>query len=171
MRDTLIPLLRRIGAWLLPLAALTTFPIAYAAEDFHALFEERCAGCHGHAGGFARETLVLEAGALRGRESGRAIAPFLRTHRGGLSAEETALFTAVFVEQIESGGLFLERCAVCHRRARGLVKGHLILEEGRLRGRYSGYDTRAFLEGHGRATAKEAALLYDALLGIARGRR
>ena len=160
----------RLLPLVLVICGLAAAPLS-AAEDFHELFEERCAGCHGHAGNFARTSLELVEGKLRGRESGRAIAPFLRTHRGGLDAEQAALFTAVFAEQVESGGLFFERCAICHQRARSLVRGRLILEDGRLRGRYSGYDIRTFLEGHGRSTPEEAALFYDALLGIAQGAR
>lgn len=154
-------------ALLLSLAPATTG----AAEDFHELFEARCTGCHGHAGDFARENLVLSDGVLRGRESGQVIAPFLRRHKGGLDAEQTALFVEVLTKQVEAGGLFQQDCAICHPRARGLVRSSLILRDGRLFGRYSGNDIQTFLLHHGRATPEEAALLYDALHGIALGRR
>ena len=145
--------------------------IAEAAEDFHELFERRCAACHGHAGDFARESLVIVEGELRGRESGRPVRAFLATHRGGLAPETAALFTEVLFRQVESGGLFQTHCAICHVRARDLVQARLIVVDGRLLGRYSGADMGVFLRGHGRATEEEADRLYDALLGIARGRR
>ena len=144
---------------------------AGSAEDFHELFERRCAACHGHAGDFAREALAIVGGELRGRTSGRPVEAFLITHRGGLDRETAALFTEVLFRQVESGGLFQTLCAICHVRARDLVQARLIVADGRLLGRYSGADMGAFLRGHGRATDEEAARLYDALLGIAEGRR
>ncbi len=150
---------------------LCLVPAAAAAEDFHELFERRCAACHGHAGDFARKTLVIVEGELRGRKSGRPIGPFLATHRGGLEPETAALFTEVLFRQVESGGLFQRHCAICHVRARDLVQARLIVADGRLLGRYSGADMGTFLRGHGRATEEEAERLYDALLGIAQGRR
>lgn len=140
-------------------------------EDFHELFEARCMGCHGHAGDFARQNLVLTDGVLRGRESGREIAPFLRRHKGGLDAEQTARFVDIFTKQVESGGLFQERCGMCHASARGVVRNYLILRNGELVGRYSLRDIRQFLAEHGRSDAEEAAYFYDALLAIAQGGR
>ena len=64
----------RLLPLVLVICGLAAAPLS-AAEDFHELFEERCAGCHGHAGNFARTSLELVEGKLRGRESGRAIAP------------------------------------------------------------------------------------------------
>jgi len=144
---------------------------AAAPGDFHALFEARCMGCHGHAGDFARQSLVLTDGVLRGRESGREIAPFLRRHKGGLDAEQTARFVAIFTKQVESGGLFQERCGMCHASARGVVRNYLILRDGELVGRYSGRDIRRFLTEHGRSSDEEAAEFYDTLLAIAQGGR
>ena len=140
-------------------------------KDLHALFEARCMGCHGHAGDFARQTLVLTEGVLRGRESGREIAPFLRRHKGGLDAESTARFVEMFAKQVEAGGLFQERCGLCHASARGVVRNYLILRDGELVGRYSLRDIRRFLAEHGRSDAEEAAYFYDALLAIAQGGR
>jgi len=151
--------------WTLPAAT------AGAAEDFHRLFEERCGTCHGHAGAFARATLEHVDGVLRGRKSGRKVAAFLPGHLGRLTPEQVALFVAVFARQIESGGLFQERCAICHVRARDLARASLVVVEGQLLGRYSGRDIEVFLLGHGRASETEAAELYRALLGVTEGRR
>ncbi len=153
------------------LLLLCLVPAAVAAEDFHELFERRCAACHGHAGDFARETLVIVGGELRGRKSGRPVRAYLATHRGGLDTETAALFTEVLFRQVESGGLFQDLCAICHVRARDLVQARLVIADGRLLGRYSGADMGDFLQGHGRATDEEAQRLYEALLGIAQGRR
>ncbi len=159
----------RVGLLLLLLTAGSA--ASQGAEDFHELFERRCAACHGHAGDFAREALVIVGGELRGRKSGRPVRAFLATHRGGLDGERAALFTEVLFRQVESGGLFQAHCAICHVRARDLVQARLVVTDGRLMGRYSGADMGDFLRGHGRAADEEAQRLYEALLGIAQGRR
>lgn len=165
-------MLLRLRGW--PLVILLwTLPAtgAGAAEDFHQLFEARCALCHGHAGAFARATLERVDGVLRGRKSGREVAAFLPGHLGRLDPEQVALFVAVFTKQIGSGALFQQRCAICHVRARDLARASLVVVEGRLLGRYSGRDIEAFLQGHGRASETEAAELHRALLGVTEGRR
>ena len=51
------------------------------------LFITHCAGCHGRASDFARQSLVLQAGVLTGKASRRPVADYLRTH-GGLRTEQ-----------------------------------------------------------------------------------
>ena len=141
------------------------------ALDYHELFEARCGACHGHAGDLARATLVIVDGALEGRETGHDIRAFLPTHYGGLSTAEAAVLHDMLFRQVEAGGFFKERCAICHLRARDLAKASLIVVGDTLRGRYSGRDMAAFLPGHGRLDAEEAAFIHDVLLRIAQGRR
>ena len=142
-----------------------------AAADFHQIFETRCAGCHGHAGAFARDRLTEAEGTLRSLRTGREIAPFLARHLGGLSQDEIALFIDVFRNQLLSGGFFQERCDICHDRAYELARLRLVLRDGRLFGRYSGRDMAAFLPGHARMTAEEAERMIGALSALLRGAR
>ena len=158
MRGTALALALLIGA--APASAL----------DFHALFEARCLACHGHAGPFVREYLRLDGDRVT-RGNGRPLAPFLARHSGGLSDEEIALFLRVFARQIASGGLYRDRCEICHDRARELARLELVIREGRLVGRYTGRDIAGFLTWHGRLDAAEAALMTEALIEILKGAR
>ena len=134
-----------------------------AAADLHQLFEERCGRCHGHAGDFARESLVLENGTVFGRKSRQDVRRFLPRHYGKLSADEIELLHTTFALQIESAGLFQVKCRSCHGPAKELTRLKLILRDGVLYGRYSGADMRDFLPRHGRPTPEEAELLYRVL--------
>lgn len=51
------------------------------------LFKEKCAGCHGNASEFARKALVVKAGVLVGRASGRPVRDVLQNH-GGLAPDQ-----------------------------------------------------------------------------------
>ena len=133
------------------------------AADPHSLFESRCEACHGHAGAFARETLRLSDGVVRGAWTGRDMAAFLPTHRGTLTSEETTSLLDMFRRQITWGGVFQARCRICHDSARALARHHLVIRQGRLLGRYTGGDIADFLAGHGRADAAEQAVLVELL--------
>lgn len=51
-------------------------------------FKEHCAGCHGTAADFARQSLVLRGSVLTGKASGKPVGDHLATH-GGLPPAET----------------------------------------------------------------------------------
>ena len=51
------------------------------------VFRERCAGCHGNAAEFARQSLAMKDGQLIGRASQRPVQDYLRRH-GGLASEQ-----------------------------------------------------------------------------------
>ena len=53
------------------------------------LFNQHCAGCHGTAAAFARQSLSWRDGVLTGKKSGRAVEATLRAH-GGLAPAEAA---------------------------------------------------------------------------------
>ncbi len=144
---------------------LVAFAEAAGAEDPHALFESRCAACHGeHAGTFARDSLVMAEDGVRGRDNGRPVEAFLLSHRGGLPADDAAQLTEMFRLQLAAGGVYEQRCRICHLRARDLARFTLFVGESGLVGRYTGRDIRAFLGIHGRLEAEEIEPLYDLLL-------
>jgi|GEM_PF-529747 len=134
------------------------------AVDPHRLFEERCTRCHGHAGEFARAQLQLVGTSVAGTKVRSDLSTFLRRHQGGVTAPEAAALIDAFRRQIQGGGLFQERCGICHKRAYELARLHLILDEGKLMGRYSGRDMAEFLPIHGARTTEEAEQLFDMLL-------
>ncbi len=154
--------------------AILAAPAAPAAEppapDFHALFEERCLSCHGHAGAFARAHLTLRDGVVRDR-LGRDVRRTLARHHGGLTAQEIDLFVRVFARQIEADGLYEEKCGKCHASARDLARDKLLATPDGLVGRYTGRDIGKFLLGHGRIDADQAAALTEALRAILLGAR
>jgi hypothetical protein len=140
-----------------------------ASVDLHRLFEERCAGCHGHAGDFARETFTVVDGGLRGRHTD--LRAFLKRHQGQQTDEEVEGIYALFLKQVQEGGRFKNQCGMCHQKATRLARKSLIVVDGELRGRYTGNTIRTFLLDHGRLDAQEAAFFYDVLLEVTQGRR
>lgn len=142
-----------------------------AAEEgrrpLHALFEERCGRCHERSGDLAREGLVIEDGRLLIRETGGHVLDFLLRHYGRLSRAQAQAFYDNFLRQVLGAGRFKERCAICHVRASELVRD-LVIEDGRLFGRYSGRRTGEFLLGHARLEAAEANFFYRTLMAVKR---
>lgn len=134
------------------------------AADPHALFEQRCGRCHGHAGPFARQALGLEGGELVARKSGQPVAVFLKGHMGGLDAAGIAALVETFEHQLRWDGVYQRRCRQCHDDASRLARRYLVLGDGgRLRGRYSGQDTEAFLGWHGRLRPDEVPVIIEML--------
>ena len=61
---------------------LTAIPAAAATDtvDLHSFWDQRCAGCHGHAAQFARKFLSIENGQLVGRHHRDDLMLFLQNH-------------------------------------------------------------------------------------------
>lgn len=160
-----------IRAWLGGALLAAGLASGAGGADFHETFEARCTSCHGHAGAFARQSLTEADGTLRGQRSGRSVADFLTGHAGGLAPDEINLFVRVFAAQLRSGGFFQERCATCHGRAYEFARLRLLMQDGRLVGRYSGADIAAFLPGHANLTGDEAERMLEALTALRAGAR
>lgn len=167
MRVTGLPILRAVG---LAVALAGGVPGHAQQADLHDLFETRCAGCHGHSGDFARATLSVSGGRVVGSR-GQDLGAFLLRHRGGVSETDAARLLDMFRAQIESGGLFQDRCLTCHGSARDFARIKLILRNGVLFGRYSGREVAPFLVGHARMDAAEAERMTQALRAILAGGR
>lgn len=69
---------------LAPVTAMLTAQVTTAA-----LFNRHCAGCHGTAAAFARESLSWRDGVLTGKKSGRAVEAKLHVH-GGLAPADAS---------------------------------------------------------------------------------
>ncbi len=157
-------LLALLGLQLLALPLAQAMAGKEAGIDPHQLFEERCTRCHGHAADFARGHLQLVGTTVAGTKVRGDFSAFLKRHQGGVSASQAAVLIDAFRRQLLGGGLFQERCSVCHQRAYELARLHLILVDGNLMGRYSGRDMAEFLPIHGVRTADEAEQLFEMLL-------
>ncbi|MXN65254.1 hypothetical protein GR183_10115 [Stappia sp. GBMRC 2046] len=131
--------------------------------DPHALYEDRCAGCHApHASELATEKLELRGADLITKDRGQPLDAFLQSHRRtGLSPEEIDALLAHFSAIPLSGGLYRDKCTTCHERARELARLFLVERENRIVGRYSGRDIEAFLAGHGRLDPEEKRAIVE----------
>lgn len=157
---------RRLAAFSLLLVFLTAGGRAALAQagDPHALYEQRCAKCHSpHAGEFVADSLEQVDGKVVGRDSGRELRALLTRGHGRLASSEVDAMVAHLTSILAAGGLFREKCLICHGRAVGLARQKLIMRDGRLTGRYSGRDIAAFLAAHGRLEADEIPTVVQML--------
>lgn len=132
--------------------------------DPHELFERHCAGCHAaHAGDFVTESLARRGAGVIGRNSGVSLEVYLLRGHGRLAAVQVPVMVAHLTAILDAGALFHDRCRICHDRAVLLVRRELIARDGRIAGRYTGRDIRAFLETHGRLQVGEAETIMNML--------
>jgi hypothetical protein len=132
--------------------------------DAHALYERSCARCHApHAGDFVPQSLVRRGDRIVGRENGKELRAFLAAGHGRLAPDEVDAMVAHLAFILKSGGLFRDKCLICHDRAVVLARRELILRDGRLVGRYSGRDIAGFLETHGRLDGAEVTAILRML--------
>ncbi len=141
---------------------------AAKAADIHQLWDQRCGGCHDHAGSFARKFLTVTDGILRGRSDGRDVKVLLATHNGGYSSEDVAAIYSMLLAQTQTPDLFKRKCGDCHATAAQLVREQVVSRDGELYGRYSQRRMADYLPGHGRLSDGENAILLDALARIER---
>jgi len=132
--------------------------------DPHELYEGRCAGCHApHAGNFVPDSLERRDDRIVGRNSGKVLRPFLAGGHGRLEPLEVDVMVTHLASILEAGGLFREKCLMCHDRAVVLARRELVLRGDRLVGRYTGRDIAVFLENHGRLEDSEIAVILRML--------
>ncbi|WP_417684760.1 hypothetical protein [Roseibium sp.] len=152
------------------LLGLSELPASAQGPDPHQIYERKCAGCHeAHAGDFVHDNVTTGDGKVIGRRSGRPVAAFLARGHGKLAPPERAVLIEHLEQIARSGALFHDKCLVCHDRAVVFARSRLIGRQGKLVGRYSGRDVRAFLSNHGRVTAEEADTLTAILAYQLRG--
>ncbi len=134
------------------------------AVDPHDLYEQRCSACHvPHAGDFVHDSLEQLGDKFVGRSSGKELRSFLTGGHGKLAPPEVDVMVSHLASILESGGLFRDKCRICHGRAIALARSKLILKNGRIVGRYTGRDIATFLEAHGRLEGDEIATVVRAL--------
>lgn len=154
----------RFGLFALPVLFLSPPMIAQSQiVDPHALFEDKCGRCHGHAGAFALEKLTIAKGEVVGQRSGKVVLKTLASHFGRLADSEARQVVDMFRRQIEVGGLYQSKCRICHDPAKDLARRTLIMRNGQLFGRYSGRPVVDLLSYHGRLRDDERKVLLDML--------
>lgn len=145
------------------LAGLLLAAAPAAGADIHQLWDRQCGGCHGHAGAFARQSLKVVDGVLRGRVDERDVSVLLRTHNGGYRPDDIAAMYAMLLAQAQTPDLFRVKCGECHPTAAQLVREQVVSRDGVLYGRYSGRRIAEYLPRHGKLGETDAALLLDVL--------
>lgn len=137
-----------------------------AATDLHAYWDQRCAGCHGHAGDFSRRFLRVEDGKLLGWHQKERLPQFLRNH---YAADEYAdAIYAMLLAQRRQQPIYREKCAGCHQSAADLVRASIVVRDGRLTTRRSQRDLAEFLGLHGGLAAGQVPELLESLERVMR---
>lgn len=148
-------------------AAVAAAPPARAEPlDLHDHWDQRCSGCHGHAGDFARRWLSVEQGRLLGHHHRDDLATFLRNHY--LADDLVAPVMAMLAAQAGSDPLFKARCSRCHGSAAEFARQSLEWRDGALFGRASGKTVADYLATHGALAPAERAAMVDTLTRVRR---
>ena len=133
-------------------------------KDPHRLYEGHCAGCHDrHAGEFVQNSLVRADDKVVGRRGGKELRFLLASGHGRLAPGDVPVVVAHLISVLEAGGLYREKCRICHRRAVVLARSKLFLLNGTLVGRYTGRRIETFLENHGRLEGAEIPTIAQML--------
>jgi hypothetical protein len=134
--------------------------------DLHWLWEDRCAGCHGHAGDFARNSLGVSNGELLGRHYVHDLRRFLHNHY--LAGNEVDAVYAMLYAQASSQTRFRDECSSCHENAATFVRNALLLRDGALYSRASGQPVREVLVRHRNLKPGDVDFFAKTLVRVAR---
>lgn len=152
----------RILFYLPLIAGLLISPAATAVGvDLHALWDDRCAQCHGHAGEFSRKFLTVSDGRLQGRHHVDDLRKFMQNHY--LPEKEVEPVHDMLLAQATTPPRFSRECAQCHGTAAELVRNSLELRNGILYSRKSGQSVHSFLSRH-MGLAPDDVKYFDRLL-------
>ncbi len=146
-------------------AALVAIALSPArAGDLHRLWDSQCGGCHGHAGPFARQSLVTIDGRLFGRTSGRDLDELLTSHNGGYGPADIAAFRVMLASQRATPPLYADLCGTCHDTAADLIRDLVVRrDDGELRGRATDRRLAEFLPDHAGLSPEQTQALLAAL--------
>ncbi|WP_374675431.1 hypothetical protein [Ideonella sp.] len=148
------------------LAAGAAAPVTAAdGPDLHAYWDDRCAGCHGDAGPFARATLRVVDGRLAGPHHGTAVDDFLRTHH--LTPAFHGPVIAMLAAQVQTRPVYAARCARCHGPAASLVRQALRWDGREWVGREGGQPLQRLLARHGGVPEADVPVLAGTLRRVA----
>jgi hypothetical protein len=133
--------------------------------DLHALWDDRCAECHGHSGDFARRFLQISDGRLQGRHHVDNLQLFISQHYS--TPAQAAAIYAMLQAQTATPPLFRQHCSRCHDSAASLVRSTAILRDGVLLSNHSGQPMHQFLSEHRNLSAQEIDFYHRLLTRIA----
>ena len=150
-----------LGAALVLALAPSLAAAAGPGVDLHAFWDDRCASCHGDAGDFARRTLRVENGQLKGTHHREDLSLFLRRHY--LAEELVTPVTAMLTAQAEAEPMYREHCAGCHGRAADFARKSLARRGEVLVGKAGGKPVAEFLLRHGGLQGAEVPMMVRTL--------
>jgi len=154
-----------IGCILL-LCALSTISLGASERiDLHALWDDRCAECHGHSGDFARRFLHISDGRLQGRHHVDNLQLFISRHYS--TPAQAAAIYAMLQAQAATPPLFRQHCSRCHDSAASLVRSTAILRDGVLFSISSGQPVQQFLSSHRNLSEEEIDFYHRLLTRVA----
>lgn len=132
----------------LGLGILLLFSTAAGARDLdlHALWDNRCAECHGHSGEFARKYLKITGGLLQGRHHLLDLHRFLEHHYPP-DGQVDAIYQ-MLLAQTSTPPRFRNECRQCHGNAADFVRDSVVVKDGELISRQSGDPVQHFLQSH-----------------------
>ncbi|MDH5185106.1 MAG: hypothetical protein OEX12_14580 [Gammaproteobacteria bacterium] len=151
------------------LVLLVTFLIAplvlASGPDIHALWDDRCVSCHGHAGEFARKFLTVSNAELQGRHHVHDLRLFLQNHY--LAGHSVEPVYNMLRAQAGNDPRFTNECSRCHNRAADFVRDSFILRDGVLYSRQLDMPIREFLNGHRKLQQQDVDYFMQQLMRIA----
>ena len=138
----------RLRALRLVICLLLLMPAAAGARgiDLHALWDDRCAECHGHSGEFSRKYLKITGGLLQGRHHVLDLRAFLEHHYP--PAGQVEAIYQMLLAQTYTPPRFSEECGGCHGRASDFLRQSIVLKNGELTLEKSGTAVLQFLQNH-----------------------
>lgn len=131
------------------------------AVDLHRLWDNRCGGCHGDSGEFARKYLRVAGGALQGRHHEFNLRQFL-DHHYPPRRQVDALYH-MLMGQAATPPRYAELCAECHGGAAEFVRQSIFLQQGELMIRRNGEPVGQFMQTH-RGLAEDERRFFMRLL-------
>jgi hypothetical protein len=154
-----------IGCILLLCTLSTTCLGATERIDLHALWDDRCAECHGHSADFARRFLKISNGLLQGRHHVDNLQLFISRHYS--TPAQAAAIYAMLQAQVATPPLFRQHCSRCHDSAASLVRSTVILRDGVLFSSRSGQPLHQFLSNHRNLSVEEIDFYQRLLTRVA----
>ena len=149
------------------LAALLLMSVVSASgRDLHAMWDDRCATCHGHSGEFSRRVLSVSNAELQGRHHIHDLRLFLTNHY--LSGHSVEPVYNMLLAQASSKPRFKDECSKCHQSAAEFSRKSLILRDGELYDRSSDIPIRDFLSSHRKLQPGDVDYFLQQLIRVTR---
>jgi len=139
--------------------------VCASGPDLHALWDDRCVSCHGHAGEFARKFLTVSSNELQGRHHVHDLRQFLQNHY--LAGHAVEPVYRMLLAQAGNEPRFLNECSKCHDRAADFVRNSFILRNGVLYSRQLDMPVREFLNSHRSLQQQDVDYFIEQLRRIA----